>query len=329
MLAQRFLLWLIVSLSAIASRYLYFFHKYPLQTNAATGFVVASFGDLLNQRYFETTSSTSTSGRHSEVGNNDIIIGKGEKRDGNTGGFRWNVIQSVEMGVIRAFFVTPWIHHWYPLMDKLSPGKSIQNVLGRVAIDQTCGSPITISIVFLSSSVLRLKPFPSFFINRMQTHFFSTWTTGLRFWPFIHSINFSVVPQAHRPLFAHFASVYWNAVLSYHAHLAGSQSVSTSSTRSTKTSSGSSGSRSMRFVDGSDSSSSSSDIGVVGKGIGAKRIRAAEAVMHRQSPLSPVITDPTHASSDTVVGGGGAVSSSSSANDRPSSSSSYRLKHHL
>ncbi len=72
-------------------------------------------------------------------------------------------------------------------------------------------------MVFLSHSLMRGDLANS--IDRLKHQFFVTYTTGLKYWPIVHSINFSVVPMMHRSLFAHFASVYWMAVLSYYSNM--------------------------------------------------------------------------------------------------------------
>eukprot|EP01039_Chlorochromonas_danica_P008236 gene8236-9083_t len=164
--------------------------KAPIVTNCATGFFIAGLGDYLSQRYFERQSEPV---------------------------FSWNHSRSLDMGIIRAAVITPFVLRWYPFLVWACPGSGAVRVLGRVVIDQLIGSPSVIILVFMANATLQgdLRGLP----DRLRQQFAVTWRTGLQYWPIVHSFNFGFVPLHHQPLFAHFASVYWNAVLSYYANL--------------------------------------------------------------------------------------------------------------
>lgn len=161
--------------------------KHPLKVNCVTGFIIASVGDIGCQVFDKTKANN------------------------------WNKVRTMEMGLIRAFIVTPFIVNWYPFLASTFPGKAISTVACRVLVDQMIGSPIVITLVFFSSTFFNLKP-PSVAIARMQENFFVTWKKGLQFWPFVHSFNFGFVSQVYQPLFAHVASLYWNMILSYYSN---------------------------------------------------------------------------------------------------------------
>lgn len=131
--------------------------------------------------------------------------------------FEWDLVRSVHMGIIRASVITPFVLFWYPTLVYLCPGQSLFRVLGRVCIDQSIGSPIVILLVFVANAILQqdIQGLP----QRIQSQFMNAWKTGLQYWPIVHSFNFGFIPLSHQPLFAHFASVYWNAVLSYYANI--------------------------------------------------------------------------------------------------------------
>jgi protein Mpv17 len=183
-------------LTNAAARYSFFAREYPFITNSITGFCIATIGDALCQRYFDNN-------KHQETG----------KPLQQT----WDVRRSLELGLIRATVITPFIHFWYPFLERASPGFTIFRVAGRVLIDQSIGAPITISMVFIAHSVMKGDLAGS--MRKLRHQFIDTYTTGLRYWPIVHSINFSVVPLMHRSLFAHCASVYWMAVLSYYSNM--------------------------------------------------------------------------------------------------------------
>ena len=96
---------------------------------------------------------------------------------------------------------------------------STRAVIGRVLLDQCIGSPFVIFMVFCATIATRdLSTLSNIvFEEEFRMKMFTTWITGLQYWPIVHGFNFKFIPLLHQPLFAHFASVYWNAVLSYYA----------------------------------------------------------------------------------------------------------------
>lgn len=167
--------------------------KAPWLTNGATGIIIAAAGDYASQKYFEKD-----------------LLPEPEQ-------FVWNAKRSIDMGILRAVVITPFVLAWYPFLARISPGQTPMGVLGRIALDQAIGSPLVISLVFAGNALLSntLSSLP----NTFKQQFFTTWLTGAKYWPFVHCVNFGFVPLTHQPLFAHVASVYWNAVLSYYANL--------------------------------------------------------------------------------------------------------------
>lgn len=173
-------------LASVAQAYGSAVAQRPLVTNATLGCVIASVGDVLCQRYME------------------------EREEIN-----WR--RTAEMGVIRALVMAPFLHVYFPLLAKTVPGTSMPRVLARVGLDQVLGSPISISLIFGAAAVLqgRVDTLPT----RLEEQMPATWRAGASYWPFVHAVNFRLVPVPHQALVAHVASVWWNAVLSYRANL--------------------------------------------------------------------------------------------------------------
>ena len=105
----------------------------------------------------------------------------------------------------------------YPLLQKFFPGTSAVAIISRVFTDQLIGSPIVITLFFSVTLFIHNKTIPHYLEENLKQKIFTTWITGLQYWPIIHTVNFGFIPSPHQPLFAHVASVYWNAVLSYYA----------------------------------------------------------------------------------------------------------------
>lgn len=211
-----------------------FFHRYqalserfPRLVNGLTGFVIAGAGDYACQKYFEhpqvvaksqvVTSFPSSSSAIAAIPpiQGDGVVTAPPSVDAIA--FEWNAKRTMDMSLIRAFVITPFVLKWYPTLVYLCPGASIPRVIGRVLIDQAIGSPLCIFLVFLSNSFLLGESIEEF-EKKVQHQFYPTWLAGSKYWPFVHCINFGFVPLRNQPLFAHFASVYWNAVLSYYSN---------------------------------------------------------------------------------------------------------------
>lgn len=214
--------------------------RYPKLVNGTTGFSIAGLGDYLCQKYFEhprkvesiilpasvhaedvnsvntvnTVNSTQNTFTHQTLPHPVGSIEQQLHTDPTI--FAWDKKRTLDMCLIRAFIITPFVIKWYQVLPRISPGLHLRSVLTRVLLDQAIGSPTVISLVFVASAILKgdIHRLPSMFRNQ----FLDTWITGMGYWPFVHTFNFRFVPQQHQPLFAHVASVYWNAVLSYYSN---------------------------------------------------------------------------------------------------------------
>lgn len=163
----------------------------PLLLNSVMGFFVATIGDIICQYVYNTNHNQNIS-------------------------WEWDFHRTIQMGVIRSVVIAPFIHYWYPFLVQLCPGNNIVNVFCRVAIDQTIGSILVLSTVFFIVSLLHGDVLGAPRI--IYASFFPTWIRGLQFWPLVNMINFRIIPVIYQPLIAHFASIYWNIVLSYYAN---------------------------------------------------------------------------------------------------------------
>lgn len=200
-----------------AQRYRQWSERAPFIVNGGTGFLIAAAGDVLCQKYFpHPTTTTAANKDGNDKKNKPSLLPDGLSTSLQLPSW-WDPNRSLEMGLIRCFVITPFILFWYPTLLRLSPGTTPLRVLSRVAIDQSIGSPLVVLLVFASNTLLHKETLDDF-LQRVRDKSVTTWLKGLQYWPFVHIINFGLLPLAYQPLFAHFASVYWNAVLSYYAN---------------------------------------------------------------------------------------------------------------
>lgn len=204
--------------------------RFPKLVNGTTGFLIAGLGDYLCQRHFEypqklalaaVPTADPSDGDNAQtlktIVHSPSVQQMALPTDNATEeGFTWDVKRSLDLSLIRAFVITPFVMKWYTILPKLSPGLSPRSIFVRILLDVAIGSPCVISLVFVSSAIL--KGDISRCVDTFRGQFYDTWLTGIQYWPFVHTFNFRFVPLKHQPLFAHFASVYWNAVLSYYSN---------------------------------------------------------------------------------------------------------------
>ena len=129
----------------------------------------------------------------------------------------WNSRRTIEMSIIRAIVMGPFLQVYFPWLSKLVPGTTMPQVFKRVLADQLIGAPVSISLIFLAAATIRGDPMSV--VPRLQEQLLPTWQSGASYWPFIHSLNFKFVPVMHQPVVAHIASIWWNVILSYRANI--------------------------------------------------------------------------------------------------------------
>jgi protein Mpv17 len=175
--------------------------KKPFLTNAVTGFFIASAGDILCQQQNYNSSmlplDTAFKPSFSEV---------------------YDAKRTLRMGAIRGLIVTPFVLKWYPTLLKLSPGKTLSRVVSRIIIDQCIGSPIVITLVFVTNLCLFQQQSLHNLFVKLKSEGRLSWIRGLQYWPLVHLITFGLVPLKHQTLFAHFMSIYWMYILSFYSN---------------------------------------------------------------------------------------------------------------
>ena len=168
-----------MALSLVKESYLRAQARYSLPLNMAIGGVVACAGDACMQ--------------HLE-------------------GSAYSARRTLDMGIVRSIFMTPFLHVYFPFLARVIPGTTWSRVVPRVLLDQVVGAPITTCIAFSAASLL--KGCPEKTLSRIEENLVPTMLTGASYWPFVHLLNFRFVHPSNQSLVAHFASVYWMMVLS-------------------------------------------------------------------------------------------------------------------
>ena len=163
--------------------------SYPVLSSVVSGFVIAAGGDVIAQVVEQRWSSPQA---------------------------EWHIDgrRMTQLGCIRSFLIAPFIGFWYPFLARNFTATPV-----KVLVDQLVGSPIVVSSVFLANEILGGRiPSAEQFTRKVRSDGLTAWCTGLTYWPIVHTVTFGVLPLRHQPVFAHLASVPWNACLSHYAN---------------------------------------------------------------------------------------------------------------
>lgn len=169
-----------------------FSSKYLLYTNVAISMTLSAAGDMMEQHY-------------------QILFGEMTNYDTR---------RSVKMVSEKSNSSSPWpcqltthllqgcsgitvgvaCHYWYKFIDRRIPGRTIGLVLRKVFWDQVIGSPINISVLFITLGFLERRNLAEIG-KEMKDKFIRLYTAEWIVWPPAQIINFYWLPNRYRVLY--------------------------------------------------------------------------------------------------------------------------------
>lgn len=170
-------------------------NSHPIVTNAALGMLVAGIGDSLCQ-FIEMKDSKQT-----------FTLST------------WDYRRSSNLGLIRGFLIVPFVVIWYKKLAKMYPDTTNVSLLKRCLTNELIGSPFCIALVFIGNAFLTSANPMQDFIQRMKIQGIATWANSISFWPLCHLLVTFRLPPTYQPIWASFAAVFWNAILSFHTNI--------------------------------------------------------------------------------------------------------------
>ena len=117
------------------------------------------------------------------------------------------------MGTFGLFFYGPYQHVWYRALDRAWGARTVANFAAKVAANQLCLAPVTITMAFAWS--LALQGQAAALSDKLRRDFTPTILNGWKFWVPAASINFVAVPLQHQVLYMSLCGVLWTGYLSY------------------------------------------------------------------------------------------------------------------
>ncbi len=174
------------------------YSKHPQVSNACTGFVTFSVGDIIAQNL-----------------------------DGKT-------IQQIEMkrslqlGALGMFMNGLCLHRWYVILDKLVgvvKVKASSAAILKVFADQIVYAPFAILTFFGYASICKQTTTPGStsawqtFSAKVENHFLTTFVADCSLWPMANFVNFRFIPLVYRASVTAFTQLVWQTYLSVVAHM--------------------------------------------------------------------------------------------------------------
>lgn len=125
----------------------------------------------------------------------------------------YDMIRGARMFTFGLFFYGPYQYWWYRTLDRSFRARTVANFAAKVALNQLCLAPITISVAFAWNLALqrRLDELPA----KLRSDFLPTMLNGWKFWVPAATFNFTMVPLQYQVLWMSTCGMIWTGYLSY------------------------------------------------------------------------------------------------------------------
>lgn len=169
-----------------------FSSKYLLYTNVCISMSLSAAGDMMEQHYQILFGEMKEYDTRRSVKMVNLVRGSHIARPIYTTKLSLQGCSGITVGVA--------CHYWYKFIDRRLPGRSIGLVLKKVLWDQVIGSPINISVLFVTLGLLERRKM-SEIGQEMKDKFVRLYTAEWIVWPPAQIINFYWLPSRYRVLY--------------------------------------------------------------------------------------------------------------------------------
>ncbi|XP_055844199.1 mpv17-like protein isoform X2 [Episyrphus balteatus] len=116
------------------------------------------------------------------------------------------------------FFVAPTLYGWVRLSSAMWPVTSFRTGVIKAAVEQISYTPAAMTCFFFIMSLLEMKTLREAFAE-VANKVPPTYKVAVCVWPFLATINFSLIPERNRVPFISMCSLLWTIFLAYMKHL--------------------------------------------------------------------------------------------------------------
>ncbi|KAG7393395.1 hypothetical protein PHYPSEUDO_009599 [Phytophthora pseudosyringae] len=180
-------------------------HRRPLLTKMATSSVLFGLGDRLAQRVEKIGK---TDEELEEMAKDNVVQDDRLMSE--------SAAKTVRMMVWGGLFLSPMMHTWYNLMEKVFVGTGKLVAAKKVVADMVFVAPQMPIWFFTTTGVMAGTP-PRQALDGAVEKQPMMLLANYMLWPAANSITYGVMPLEYRLLFANVVNVGWASVLSYMA----------------------------------------------------------------------------------------------------------------
>lgn len=125
-----------------------------------------------------------------------------------------NVRELGRFALFGSMWVAPTVYTWIKISSWLLPKPTFNHAVKKVLLEQVTYSPFAITTFFTGMNLLQGKGLNEA-KDELSAKFLPTFKSCLLYWPFVQTINFSLVPERNRAPVVGVASLLWVSFLSY------------------------------------------------------------------------------------------------------------------
>lgn len=115
-------------------------------------------------------------------------------------------------------FVAPTLYGWVKISSAMWPVTSFRTAVIKAAVEQISYTPAAMTCFFFIMSLLEMKTAREA-LAEVRNKVPPTYKVAVCVWPFLATINFSLIPERNRVLFISICSLMWTIFLAYMKHL--------------------------------------------------------------------------------------------------------------
>ncbi|XP_062139168.1 PXMP2/4 family protein 4 [Drosophila sulfurigaster albostrigata] len=122
--------------------------------------------------------------------------------------------RALRFSLFGGLYVAPTLYGWVRLSSAMWPQTSLRVGIVKALTEQISYGPFACISFFMGMSLLERKSFAEA-VEETKQKALPTYKVGICVWPFIQTLNFSLVPEHNRVVFVSICSLMWIIFLAY------------------------------------------------------------------------------------------------------------------
>ncbi|BFG00227.1 PXMP2/4 family protein 4 [Drosophila madeirensis] len=122
--------------------------------------------------------------------------------------------RALRFSLFGALYVAPTLYGWVRLTSAMWPQTNLRTGIVKAITEQLSYGPFACVSFFMGMSLLEFKSLAEA-VEETKEKAVPTYKVGVCIWPFLQTINFSLVPEHNRVVFVSICSLMWTIFLAY------------------------------------------------------------------------------------------------------------------